>query len=207
MCCIGNSNIIDWGTWAAIASALAAVCSLVITVIIGLSQRRREQQAQKISIFEKRYDIYKSAIRIYNISKILDSNHSDRFVVDTMVGEYNLLNGQDYMVEYLGYEHTNYDRFPEDLKKLNELNTRTYIELYHLKNKLLSELEISKYFFKNDIGDILILYVKRLFDFALALVSSEEKDTTELLKELIKSKKEIEKKDILKQMESCLDIV
>ena len=54
MCCIGNSNIIDLGTWAAIASALSAVCSLVITVIIGLSQRKREQQAQKISLFEKR---------------------------------------------------------------------------------------------------------------------------------------------------------
>lgn len=213
MCCINNTNTLDWGTWAAIASALAAVCSLVITVIIAISQRIREKQAQKISLFEKRHEIYKSARRIYDIFKSINLNNSNYFInnsnyfiVDRIVNEYNLLGEKDYMLERLTYEHEDYENFSDDLKKKNQLNQKTYVELYHLKNKLLSEFETSKYLFNNDIAEILFSYVNGLFDFSLALVLEEKKDTDSLRQNLIKSSERVNNENLFNKMESFLYI-
>ena len=207
MCCINNTNALDWGTWAAIASAFAAVCSLVITVIIAISQRSREKQAQKISLFEKRHEIYKSARRIYDIFKSINLNNSNYFIVDRIVNEYKLLGEKDYMLERLTYDHVDYEKFPDDLKKINQLNLKTYIELYHLKNKLLSEFETSKYLFNNDIAEILFSYINCLFDFSLAMVSDEKKDTDSLRKKLIESSERVNNENLFDKMESFLYII
>lgn len=206
MCCINNTDALDWGTWAAIASALAAVCSLVITIIIAISQRTREKQAQKISLFEKRHEIYKSARRIYDIFKFINLNNSNYFIVDRIVNEYNLLGEKDYMLERRTYKREDYENFSDDLKKINQLNLKTYVELYHLRNKLLSEFETSKYLFNNDIAEILFSYVNCLFDFSLAVVSEEKKDTDSLRKKLIESSERVNNENLFDKMESFLYI-
>lgn len=204
------------GIISAIASAVAAVASVVIAVLFGILQKNQAENSQKIALFDKRYDIYRTSVDIFEIIRFSSIEDSDvtipnYLVIANMVIEsYDLLKDKKFLVEHLRLNSVLQTASKKEREQADRdlfyLDWDANNQLLQLRNKILAQIKPAKFCFNEEIYDSLKRTIEEFFYYILLFrggsAVEKERDAT-LLKKYIA---EIADKKVFEQMESYLEI-
>lgn len=199
-----------------IASAVAAVASVFIAVLFGVLQKKRADNSQRIALFDKRYDIYKASVDLFEIIRFTSTNDSvvtvpQYLVVANMVIEsYELMKGKEFLVEHLRLKRVVQAASKEESEQADRdlfyLDWYAQNRLLQLRSKILAQIKPAKFCFNEEIYMCLKRTVEEFFHYILLFRngSAEEKERDSAL--LNKYVAEIEGKKVFEEMESYLEI-
>lgn len=210
----------DWDTIAAIASAIATIATVVVTIIIACSQGKREKQAQKIALFDKRYKIYEETLRLFGFSKFVLEEDKQKELSNTVpnylmiaymvIEEYNLMSGKDYILERSRLQRTVQEKGGEEGHKADRdlyyLENFAHTELLQLKQQSLNAIKPSLFCFDKDICNMLNKYVEELFSYIAIFKNGTAQEKPRNISSLQEIIKKIEDKKIIEKMERYLSI-
>jgi len=200
-CLCNVENTIDWNTIAAIASAIAAFLALIVSIIVACSQKRQASQEQRISLFDKRYDIYCEFIRIFKFSEFVEQENSYTvsvgkqsnrlYIIDRIAEEYSLLGKRSFSEEYLYYDRVTRESGGADemraMNKEHELEEEISEKLRYLRATLNARIKPSEFCYSEKIEKCITEYIEALFAYVIQFHVNEKTEAYVYLKEKIQA--------------------
>ena len=206
-------NWID--TVAAICSAVAAIASVVVAIVIWRAQSKQEKRAQQIALFDKRYEIYQTALKFYRIASMTpekrkgDSVPGYLLLASIFIEEYGLIE-ENYLAERnrLLYVIENSDRDTSHKADMDfaMLDYHANLKLLQLKERLLCEIQPSRFCFSEKIYAEIYLLVGELFDYIMIIRNGTAKEDDRDDSALRRRVQLMRDEKIIEQMEEYLSI-
>ena len=203
-----------------ICSAVAAIASVIVAILVWHSQIKQEKCAQQIALFDKRYEIYKVATKVIRMTKASlgqsDYHDNPRYLLmaNFWINEYDLIKF-DYLSKRNQLIHTielgskegitKEDRDKADIE-LAILDWEVNLKLIQLKENLLIDIQPAQFCFNAEIYTRVFLLIHELFEYMMIIRdgSSIEKDRDDSA--LKGSLMDIEENRVVAQMQKHLSI-
>ena len=211
----------DWNTIAAIASAVAAIAAVAVSIIISYTQGKRERQAQKIDLFDKRYHIYCEFLKLYKYSKYVKQDPSDLNpktdflnyieILDLITSEYRFLDGRSYLGEHNKLlnliETTKGDERHQADLQFGYLDLNVQGKLDHLYESLVNEIQMGQFIFSEDVCAPMKLYVEEFYKYVGVFSKGSSQETVRDASKLLETIQQINKRKIIESMEKDLSYI
>ena len=202
---------------ASIASAVAAIASVVIAIMFGCLQRRQECNAQRIALFDKRYDIYQTFVDIFEIMQFAlikdDATTVPNYLVvaDMVLESHELMKDKHFLTEHLRLNRIAQTGNKEDRecadRDLFYLDWYAHNQLLQLRSKTISKIKPAKFCFDEGLHDVLKNTIQEFFDYILIFKTGSAKEQDRDPHALRTYLEEIDRKKILEKMETYLEII
>ena len=204
----------------AVFSAIAAIASVIVTIIVAISQNERDKNAQKIALFDKRYKIYETALKIFSFSefiynkkehKLCDEDTFDAPMLASLIAEsYDVFEEKEYIYKRSALLRIINEKDGEESKKadmdLYYLDACMNGKLLLLKEQILNSLRPAYFCFDNQTGDYLKKYVEALFDYTGIFKNKSAENNFRYNENFLNTINEIYDEKIFERMETLLSI-
>jgi hypothetical protein len=199
-----------------ISSAIAAIASVVVAIVVGGMQTKQAERSQQITLFDKRYEIYQEALRILSFAKfaLVDDENAtmpNYLVIANMVlTDYNLIKDGKFLVDHLFLQRTIKTASKEESDKADrdlfyhdwDANNK----LLQLREKIANTIKPSKFCFDEKIYNTLNACINELFDYILVFKNGNSQENERDKSLLVKYVLMIETDKTIEKMEEYLAI-
>ena len=199
---------------ASIFSAVAAVASVVVAVLVWKAQSKQEKRSQEIALFDKRYEIYQTALKLLSIAGASSRNEKGKnsaylTLASYLIAEYKVI--EDNYIEKRNQllciiENAEKDISDKADMELAILDGETNLKLMRLRDQLMDEIQPARFCFDDKIYAHLSLLVHELFDYIMIIRNGSAIETERDDSALKKRVKEIRDYKVIEQMEECMSI-
>lgn len=204
------------GAIASVFSAIAAFASVFVAIVIWRAQSKQEKNSQQIAMFDKRYEIYQTVLRIIDFARFAlleDStvtipNHL--VIADMVLTDYDLIKDGQFLVRHLSLQKAVKEGYKEERDKADrdlfyhdwDANNK----LLHLKEKTLSIIKPSKFCFDEKVVNISSALVNEFFDYILIFKDGSAKEDKRDISTLEKCLNTMKAEKVIEKMEEYLSI-
>ena len=199
---------------ASIFSAVAAVASVFVAVLVWKAQSKQEKRSQEIALFDKRYEIYQTALKLLSIAGASSRNEKGKnsaylTLASYLIAEYKVI--EDNYIEKRNQllciiENAEKDISDKADMELAILDGETNLKLMRLRDQLMDEIQPARFCFDDKIYAHLSLLVHELFDYIMIIRNGSAIETERDDSALKKRVKEIRDYKVIEQMEECMSI-
>ena len=199
---------------ASIFSAVAAVASVVVAVLVWKAQSKQEKRSQEIALFDKRYEIYQTALKLLSIAGASSRNEKGKnsaylTLASYLIAEYKVI--EDNYIEKRNQliciiENAEKDISDKADMELAILDGETNLKLMRLRDQLMDEIQPARFCFDDKIYAHLSFLVHELFDYIMIIRNGSAIETERDDSALKKRVKEIRDYKVIEQMEECMSI-
>ena len=197
-------------------SAVAAITSVFVAIIIGKAQSKQEKKAQQIAMFDKRYEIYQSTLRVLSLAKLalLENKYYNVpnyiFVADKVLSEYGLMENKSFLTQRMSIQRELESSSKESREKADRdyyyLDYRANNDILQLREKVSNTIKSTRFCFDEKIYNSLYPCMVEFFDYISIFKNGNaqeyERDKTLLEKYLLV----IESEKIIERMEEYLSL-
>ena len=206
-------NWID--TVSAVGSAVAAVASVVVAIIVWRAQSKQEKRTQQIALFDKRYAIYQTSLNILRIASmpsVQNENYQNPgylSLASFLIEEYKLIE-DDYLAKRNHLLHIIETGAKDESDKADMdfamLDYQTNLKLMQLREKLMNEVQPARFCFNEKVFAHISLLVHELFEYIMIIrngsAMEDERDDSNLRQRV----QAIRDEKIIEHMEEYLSI-
>lgn len=166
-------------TIATVASAIAAIASVFVAIIVGTNQKKSEKRSQDIELFDKRYDVYRDFVRIFQYSSFVqeetlytlsrDGRSNNLYILNRILQDYELPSGKSFTAKLLEInrmlkEGSN----SEEMTAINDedqLERQVTKEIIPIRVSLENKMKSAEFLYTKEISNAAVGYVTALFDY------------------------------------------
>ncbi len=201
-------------TIATIASAIAAIASVFVAIIVGRNQKKYEKRSQDIELFNQRYEIYKDFMRVFQYSSFVQEETqftilrrertNNLYILSMILVDYELPSGNNFESEYreiqqLLTEGGNSDELRALSRECN-LEQQIKKELEPIQVALETKMRSAEFLFSKEITVATVEYVSALFEYMIPFSKG-----TNNFNKLVTTIDRIKNMRIIEEMRSTID--
>ena len=210
---------LDLNTIAAVASAIAAISSVVVSCIFFAAQRKQANISKKVSVFDIRFEIYHCFKQLFKYSDYVAQDPLDLddakqqlnylCVLDRIADDQDFLNGRSFRAAHNLLNHeaqVGGEKGHQADLNLYYLDEDVHKKIVSLKNQSVSTIEKGQFFFKQQLIPIMVTYVNVLFDYVDIFREGTAMESVRDSSQLMKAIDAVKQFDVIRRMEHELNV-
>lgn len=220
MCILQCELLTNVSEWTSVLTVITSICALGVTIIVSCAQHRQEKKAQKITLFDKRYNLFEEFSVLYGFSQFaleLESNVDKQkttienyvVVVDAIVDHFGFLKDKSFVSERFRLDRIAKIGGEEGhLADIELMNLEMYVnqKLIHLKKQSFKMVTASKFCFNKEVSDSMNEFINALFNYIEIYKNGSAMEEYRDISSLKNATLMLEKKEIFKKIEKYLSV-